>query len=87
MPIIRTHVIKIGNSQGLRIPKIVLEQLGFENEVELEVKDNRLIVWPLRAARRGWEAQFQTMAANGDDALLDGEVPNLTSWDEEDWEW
>jgi len=87
MPIIRTRVIKIGNSQGLRIPKLVLEQLGFEDEVELEVQENRLIVWPLQSARRDWEAQFQAMAAKGDDTLLDGKVPSLTSWDEEDWEW
>jgi len=64
-----------------------LEQLGFEDEVELEVKDNRLIVWPLHAARCDWEDRFRAMSANGDDTLLNGETTNLTSWDEEDWEW
>ncbi len=37
--------------------------------------------------RQGWEAQFQRMAENGDDALLDPDVWSLTKWDETEWEW
>ena len=86
--VVRTRLIKIGNSQGLRIPKVVLEQLHFSDEVELEVQENQLVIRPFRAApRHNWEEQFQIMAANGDDQLLDEEAPSLTTWDEEEWEW
>jgi antitoxin MazE len=33
----KTKVIKIGNSKGVRIPRHILEQSGLKNEVEIEV--------------------------------------------------
>ncbi len=86
MTVVRTRLIKIGNSQGLRIPKIVLEQLNLSDEVELEVQENQLVIRPLVGPRSHWEEQFQAMAANEDDKMLD-EIPSLTTWDEEEWEW
>lgn len=86
MTVVRTRLIKIGNSQGLRIPKVVLEQLNLRDEVELEVQENQLVIRPLVSPRAQWEEQFQAMAAKGDDQLLD-EVPTLTTWDAEEWEW
>ena len=41
----------------------------------------------VRVPRQGWEEQYQRMAENGDDALLDGDIPSLTDWDETEWEW
>ncbi len=37
----RAHVVKIGNSQGVRIPKPILEQTGIMEDVELEVEKNK----------------------------------------------
>jgi len=87
MTVVRTRIIKIGNSQGLRIPKLVLEQLDLKEEVELEVQEGQLIIRPLRVPRSNWEEQFRAMAAEGDDWLLDEVVPSLSSWDEAEWEW
>lgn len=87
MTVVRTRLIKIGNSQGLRIPKVVLEQLNLSDEVELEVQENQLVVRPVLDPRSNWEEQFKAMAAEGDDQLLDEEVPSLTTWDEKEWEW
>ena len=86
MAVVRTKLIKIGNSQGLRIPKIILEQLNLSEEVELEVQENQLVIRPLTLPRSHWEEQFQAMAAYGDDQMLD-EIQPLTTWDEEEWEW
>ena len=36
--VIRTRLVKIGNSQGIRIPKVVLEQLNLTDTIELEVQ-------------------------------------------------
>ncbi|MBW4657366.1 MAG: AbrB/MazE/SpoVT family DNA-binding domain-containing protein [Drouetiella hepatica Uher 2000/2452] len=83
---IKTHVIKIGNSQGIRIPKTLLEQLHWDGEVELEVQENQLVVRPVSLVRQGWDQQFQTMAEHQDDRLLDESTLSLTSWDD-DWDW
>jgi antitoxin MazE len=84
---IKTRIVKIGNSHGIRIPKLLLEQVGLEGEVELEAQVDQLIVRPVAPARRGWDEQFQAMAAHGDDRLLDGDIPLPTAWDEREWEW
>lgn len=87
MTIVRTRLIKIGNSQGLRIPKVVLEQINLGGEVELEVQKNQLVIRPLPVSRHNWEEKFQAMAANHDDRLPDETSQSLTTWDEEEWEW
>jgi len=69
----RTHIIKIGNSQGIRIPKSLLEQSGITADVELEAEKHRIVIRPIRTARYGWESAFKRMAQNGDDILEDGE--------------
>jgi antitoxin MazE len=85
--VIKTRIVKIGNSQGVRIPKLLLDQLGFGTEVEITVQQNNLVIRPLHHPRDGWEEQFRAMAARGDDQLLDGDIVSLTTWDDEEWEW
>ncbi|ACK69643.1 transcriptional regulator/antitoxin, MazE [Gloeothece citriformis PCC 7424] len=82
---IRTKIIKIGNSQGIRIPKPLLEQSGIDSEVEIEVQNDYLIVRAVKRSRIGWDEAFAKMAQRGDDALLD-EV-STTTWDHREWEW
>ena len=82
-----TRIVRIGNSRGIRIPKLLLEQAGLAGEVEISVRDNSLVIKPARRPRAGWEAAFAEMAARGDDALLDEGTPSLTRWDDDEWEW
>lgn len=82
---IRTRIVRIGNSQGIRIPKILLEQSGIESEVEIEVKDGQLFIRKASQVREGWEQAFAAMAEQGDDGLLD-DAPE-TEWDRAEWEW
>ena len=86
MNTIKTRIVKIGNSQGIRIPKLLLDQTNFGKEVELEVKDNRIVIRASFPSRHDWDEQFKMMAEQGDDYLLD-EPLLLSSWDKEDWEW
>ena len=82
----KAELIRIGNSQGIRIPKPLIEQCGLGKRVELTVKDNVLTISPERAVRAGWEDAFEAMAATGDDAaLLPDDV--TSDWDETEWEW
>lgn len=82
---IRSKVVKIGNSRGIRIPRTVLEQAGLTDEVEMTVVENKLIIQASRHPRQGWEDHFAEMAKHGDDQLLDVTFP--TQWDEEEWTW
>ena len=83
----KTRIVRIGNSQGIRIPKPVLEQVGLPEEVELEVEDDTIIIRASTRARDGWAAAFESMSKAGDDVLLDAEATTASSWDEDEWEW
>lgn len=82
-----TRIVNIGNSRGIRIPKLILDRLGPVEEVELTVQQDHLVVRPVRHVRAGWDERFKAMAAAGHDRLLDAESLSLTRWDEEEWEW
>ena len=82
---IRTQIVKIGNSQGIRIPKALLALSGIQDAVELVVHEGTIIIRPTTTARLGWDEAFRAMAAAGDDQLLDEQ--SSTEWDKEDWQW
>lgn len=84
---IKTHIVKIGNSQGIRIPKPLLDQTELGEDIEIEVHGGQLVVRPVRGPRQGWDTKFAEMASRGDDKLLDSEIISLTSWDNDEWEW
>ena len=83
---VRARIVSIGNSQGIRIPKLLLEQTGIKGEVELEVREDKIVIHALTPVRRGWDQAFQAMAAGNDDILLDDDTVT-TTWDKEEWEW
>ena len=83
----RISIVKIGNSQGIRIPKAILEQTGLKDEIELEVEDNRIILHSPKQPRLNWDEAFLSMAKNGDDKLLDDDLTGKTEWDKNEWEW
>jgi antitoxin MazE len=83
----KTRIIKIGNSQGIRIPKLYIEQSGLGGEVELEVQDKEIIIRSVGHPRQEWSEAFRTMAQRCDDNLIDGELLNHSRWDEEEWQW
>ena len=43
-----TRIISIGNSRGIRIPKLLLDESGLDNEVELEVKKGEIRIVPAK---------------------------------------
>ena len=82
----KTTLIPIGNSRGVRIPKPFIQQCGLTEQVEMDVQDNMIVIHAPRQPRSGWGPAFARMVGAGDDKLLDGQ-PTATRWDEEDWEW
>lgn len=83
----KTNLVRIGNSRGIRIPKPILEQCRFQDEVELEVKDDHLVIRSATKPRSGWADAFRRMHEEGDDVLLDKESLPPTQWERADWEW
>jgi len=83
----KTRIVKIGNSQGIRIPKLLLERSNLAEEVELEAEDNRIIIRSTKQPRHDWEAVFRSMAERSDDTLLDNNLLTQSQWDEDEWQW
>ena len=83
----RTRIIKIGNSQGVRIPKLFLEQSRLREEVEMEAQEDQIILRAVLRPRQGWEEAFRAMAQQGDDQLFDGDLSGQSQWDQQEWQW
>jgi antitoxin MazE len=81
----RTRLVRIGNSRGVRIPKPLIEQAGLGEDVELRVAEGSIVVSRPKRPRHGWAEAAAQLAAKGEDRLLD--VPTLTHFDEEEWKW
>ena len=81
----RTRIIQIGNSKGIRVPKLLLEQAELPDEVELLAERGRLIVRAARGARAGWADAAKVMRARGEDQLLD--APTSSEFDTKEWQW
>ncbi|WP_454726409.1 MULTISPECIES: AbrB/MazE/SpoVT family DNA-binding domain-containing protein [Cupriavidus] len=73
----KAMIRRMGNSQGVLIPKPILAQLGLEDEVDMSVENDALVIRkPHKRAREGWAEASQAVAAAGDDVLLMGEFAN-----------
>jgi antitoxin MazE len=83
----KTNVVRIGNSRGIRIPKKLLEECRLEEAVELEAHKDHLVVRPAAKPRSGWEEAFRRMAEAGEDEFLDQESLGSTNWDRTEWRW
>jgi len=83
----KTNIIRIGNSQGIRIPKILLEQSHLGTEVELEVEDKKIVIRSASCPRQGWGEKFRLMAESGDDRMIDEDLSGQSEWDKDEWEW
>ena len=68
--LLRARIVRVGNSRGIRIPKVVLDQLDIGPEVEMAVQSDRLVIRAARRTREGWSRRFSAMAAQQDDRLV-----------------
>jgi len=67
----KSNIVRIGNSKGIRLPKSVLELCGLKDFAEIKVIDNVLTIRPVHIPRLGWSEAFSAMARHKDDKLLD----------------
>ena len=82
----RTELVRIGNSRGIRIPKPIIEQCGLGETVEVRIENDCLIISPERRPRQGWDDAFGTSGpAVHDELMLESTEPNV--FDREEWRW
>jgi antitoxin MazE len=83
---VRSRIVRIGNSKGIRIPKPLLEEAQLKDSVEITVEDGALVVRASkRRVREGWAEAARQAHEAGEDVLLDEYTP-LDS-DDTDWVW
>ncbi|MEI6612940.1 MAG: AbrB/MazE/SpoVT family DNA-binding domain-containing protein [Betaproteobacteria bacterium] len=82
---LQVAVRAIGNSKGVVIPKIILEQSGIEGVVEMSVEGEKIILSkPKQAVRKQWSQDAKGIAQAGEDELVLGEFGNE---EDKDWVW
>lgn len=62
-----THLVKIGNSHGIRIPKPLIEQAQLEGkDLQLQVVEGGLLITPKKGARADWKESIEnTLKTHG----------------------
>ena len=80
----RSKIVRIGNSQGVRLPKLMIEEAGLSEDVELRVEGGQIVIAAPRIARAGWAEAAQRAHTAGEDQL---EATGATRFDAVEWEW
>jgi antitoxin MazE len=81
----KTHLVRIGNSRGVRLPKPLIAQAGLTEEVDLRVQGGAIVIARVSNPRSGWADAARKMRQRKDDRLLDPPTP--TRFDDEEWKW
>ena len=81
----KTQIIQIGNSQGIRIPKVLLEDSRITGEVDLELHPDGILIRNAQQPRSEWDVAFKAMAENEDDEMADDGTS--TKFEKKEWQW
>ena len=81
----KTKIIRIGNSRGVRIPKPLLEQAGLADQIILRVIDDGIVIESADKPRANWAEAASVLHGRGEDGLFD--EPIETDFDETEWIW
>jgi antitoxin MazE len=82
----KAQIIQIGNSQGIRIPKTLLEDSGVSGEVELERHPDGILIRNISKPRSTWNAIFKALEDTDEDSPLDAAAAT-TAFDAKEWQW
>lgn len=81
----KTRIVRIGNSRGIRVPKLLLDRAALPDEVELRAEPGRIVVSAASRPRAGWAAKARAMHERDEDGLLD--KGTATQFDRSEWHW
>ena len=81
----KLNIVQIGNSKGIRIPKTILNQCNIQNEIDLEIEDGKIIIYPINThPRKNWDKMFKEMKKNREDKLI---IDDKIDLEMDNWEW
>ena len=82
------HLVKIGNSQGIRIPKPLIQQAHLEGkELDIQVVNQGILVTPSKKPRENWKKSIETILAKNGSEATDSEWLDATLTSDDDLEW
>ena len=82
------HLVKIGNSQGIRIPKPLIQQARLEGkELDIQVVNQGILVTPSKRPREGWKKAIEKSLANKGVEKADTEWLDATLTADDDLDW
>jgi antitoxin MazE len=81
----KTKLVRIGNSRGVRLPKPMIEEARLADEVDVHVRDGAVIITSINDARAGWAEAAKLLHDRSQDKLLDPETE--TRFDSDEWKW
>jgi len=81
----RSRLIKIGNSRGVRLATPMLKEAGLTDAVEIHVRGRSIVITPGAVVRSGWAEHARLGAKRGDDRLIDTPLP--AAFTREEWAW
>ncbi len=81
----KSRLIRIGNSRGVRLPKPLIEEAGLQEEIEIEVREGTVVITPLSLPRDGWAEAARLLREREEDHLRD--EPTATQFDRKEWRW
>ncbi len=82
----RTGLVRIGNSYGIRIPRSFIRQCKLRNEVELRIENGCIVVSAGRRPRDGWEEAFRAAGSSAKDELPLKRIDS-NQFDRAEWRW
>jgi antitoxin MazE len=81
----KTRLVRIGNSRGVRLPKPFIEEAGLSEEVEVRARQGSIVILPVAGVRSGWAEAAQRARECDADRLLD--EPTATRFDQKECAW
>jgi len=81
----KARLVRIGNSRGVRLPKVAITEAGLTDEVELRVKPGSITICSSSSPRAGWAEAARKMVERGEADKLDPDT--ATEFDHKEWKW
>jgi antitoxin MazE len=82
----KIKLINIGNSKGLRLSKALIQQYNITEDIQLELKEDGILLKPLTKPRIGWSEQFEK-AVKPIEQQEKNWMEARNRFDKEEWTW
>ena len=82
----KIKLINIGNSKGLRLSKALIQQYNITEDIQLELKEDGILLKPFTKPRTGWSEQFEK-SVKPIEKQEKNWIEARNRFDKEEWTW